>query len=285
MFRTQYRLLGKAYEFPRLLGGDLPRQIYYSPNPYYSFELVPEFFNPLSLFLDSPSLRANFGFPLSSTHLPRSRLGRGYGDAVLPSLRVFALKPSGRIVPRTLLFTDALNFSDSFKLSEVKYNHLYSQFLGTRVFRRYNYYFSELSDLDSLQNELYSIGCWGIDYLLYDKFSKHFASNYWGKKQALSLQFLEYDKYQYFKKLKINFLDPTFGYLGSLKRKIDVSRDSTFRYLDSSRRDRLINQVAFFFFTVYDEFLNLSVLNRRVRFSISSVVVDELLSCSFVYNG
>ena len=178
MVRAQYRLFGGAYEFPRILCGDLPKQIYYSPNPYYSFELLPEFFNPLSIFLDSPSLRANFGFPLSSTHLPRSRLGRGYGDAVLPSLRVFALKPSGRIVPRTLLLTNSLNFVDSFKLSEVKYKRLYLEFLGTRVFRRYNYYFSELSGVDSVQNELYSIGRWGTDSLLYDKFSKHFASNY-----------------------------------------------------------------------------------------------------------
>jgi len=101
----------------------------------------------------------------------------------------------------------------------------------------------------------------------------------------MSLQFLEYDKYQYFKKLKIEFLDSTFGYLGSLKRKIDASRDSTFRYLDSSRRDRLIQQIAFFFFTVYDEFLNLPLLNRRTPFLTSSAVVDELFSCSFVYNG
>lgn len=285
LVRAQYRLFGGAYEFPRILCGDLPKQIYYSPNPYYSFELLPEFFNPLSIFLDSPSLRANFGFPFGRAHLTSSRSGGGYGEVALPSLRVFALKPSGRIVPRTLLLTNSLNFVDSFKLSEVKYKRLYLEFLGTRVFRRYNYYFSELSGVDSVQNELYSIGRWGTDSLLYDKFSKHFASNYWGKKQAMSLQFLEYDKYQYFKKLKIEFLDSTFGYLGSLKRKIDVSRDSTFRYLDSSRRDRLIQQIAFFFFTVYDEFLNLPLLNRRTPFLTSSAVVDELFSCSFVYNG
>lgn len=158
MVRAQYRLFGGAYEFPRILCGDLPRQIYYSPNPYYSFELLPEFFKPLSIFLDSSSLRANFGFPFSRARLTSSNLGGGYGEAALPSLRVFALKPSGRIVPRTLLFTNPLNFADSFKLSEVKYKRLYSEFLGTRVFRRYNYYFSELSGVDPLQNELYSIG-------------------------------------------------------------------------------------------------------------------------------
>lgn len=158
------------YDYPRILRGDLPRQIRYAANIYESFELLPEFFYPLGLFIDSAALSLNFGLA------PRAGLSMFSSESV-PSLHAFSLK-TGRAKARTLFLSNSVLNTRQFNLSEIKYRKLYLEFAGRRFLRRYNYFFSELDGLNWLGGGLSAVGRWGVDSSLYDKFSKHFASNY-----------------------------------------------------------------------------------------------------------
>jgi len=100
---------------------------------------------------------------------------------------------------------------------------------------------------------------------------------------------LDYNKYQFFKKLKIGFWRAPPRYLIRLRQKIWATRSSTPAYIDSRARDRLTHDLTFFFLTVYDEFLSKQLLSREFfsrgdyLFSklghpqLSWVVYDELI--------
>lgn len=218
--------------YKRVLRVGVAKRLLYLPNPYYAFEVIPEFFLPSGIFLDFGGLDQKL-----EEIAPRS-FGGVLGTKI-PDPYVYLRKPFFKIRNPKVVNKSEFGSIGRFIRSELNYIHLRKEFLSDFFVNRYNYHYSDVVNLNLGNGNVAGVGIRGFEYCGYNRLTSRFVYNYWGAKQHFSFRFLSSRKAQYFKKLKLDFFDKPPQFLPKLHRKAKAARNSIFQYRNSLSRRRV----------------------------------------------